>query len=414
MTLPAPQRARTTAERAARVVSRPVAVDHAAASRRPIRVALLATSVEFGGIERVVLNLVEYMGQDVEFVPIIFTRSDVEKTAFFDRLRALGVAYDPIYMDAVTPMAADAVNLVRLLRLLRNRTFDLIHSHGYRADIFALAMSKWFRVPLVSTCHGFTPNDARLRFYCSLDAFALRRFARVIAVSARMKDELIAYGVDEARIRVVINAVAEVPAEDRLTTRASARASLGMGDDDFVLGYVGRLSQEKGVAHLVDAFATVAAAHPNCRLLIVGDGPERAALEQQTRAHGLTSRVIFAGFQGDTRESYSAMDAFVLPSLTEGTPMALLEAMGYRLPVVASAVGGVPAVLADRENGILVEAGNVPQLAQAIGSLVAEVPLRESLAEAGVQAVRDRYGVDGWIQRTREIYRETLEEGRRK
>jgi glycosyltransferase involved in cell wall biosynthesis len=415
MTPAAPRRALTTAGSASRFAARPVAVEHPEAGRRPLRVALLATSVEFGGIERVLLNLLEHMDSSVELVPVVFTRTDIRETSFFDRLRAGRIAHNTLFVNVVRPYSIlnPLVNLQQLVALVRRGGFDLIHSHGYRADVFGLAVARWCRRPIVSTCHGFVDNDARLRFYNALDARVLRQFTRVIAVSNSMKDHLVAHGVGGNRIRVITNAVTEASAAEQGRTRRQVRAAAGFADADFVFGYAGRLSEEKGVASLIDAFASLPAAPAGSRLLIVGDGPERQALEQQAAARGVASRTTFAGFQSDMGPWFSAMDAFVLPSLTEGTPMALLEAMGYRLPVIASAVGGVPAVLTDRENGLLVDPGSVAQLVQTMQALTTTPSLRKAVAEAGVQAIRDRYGVDGWIHRTREVYLEAMAEGRR-
>lgn len=380
---------------------------------KPVRVALLATSVQFGGIERVLLNLLQHMDSGVELVPLIFTRTDIKETSFFDRLRALGISPEVLYVNSIRPYSLlnPLVNLGQLSAVIRKRGFDLIHSHGYRADVFGLAVASWHRLPIVSTCHGFIGNDARLRFYNALDRHVLKRFTRVIAVSAQMKEDLVAQGINAERVHVIANAVAEVPREERARTRRDVRSALEVRDDDFVFGYVGRLSEEKGVQYLVDAFASLPPEHGRARLFIVGDGPRRRELEHQAHERGVASGVTFTGFQSDTARWYSAMDAFVLPSLTEGTPMALLEAMAYRLPVIANAVGGVPAILSNRENGILLPPADVPQLCQAMQRMMTTPRLRETLSEAGVQSVRGRYDVRNWVRSVRDVYHETLADG---
>lgn len=376
------------------------------ASARPLRVALMTTSVEFGGIERVVLNLLEHMGPEVEFVPLVFTRTDTAATGFFERLHAAHVRYEPIYVNAIRPalVASPLANLAQIVGCVRNQRIDLIHSHGYRADVFALAVSRLFGIPVVATCHGFTPTDARLRVYCALDARILRAFAAVIAVSAEMRRDLECRGIRPDRIHLVPNAVPEVAVGESARMRHAARARIGLTDDHFVYGYVGRLSLEKGVEHLLDAFALHSGASPNSRLLVVGDGPSRPGLERQAIDRGVGSRVVFTGFRTDTDVWYSALDAFVLPSLTEGTPMALLEAMNHGVPAIASAVGGVPAVLTDGANGLLVPPGDVARLAAAMETLAASSSLRRTLAEAGAQTVRRQYNVREWVNSIRDVY----------
>jgi glycosyltransferase involved in cell wall biosynthesis len=372
----------------------------------------MATSVEFGGIERVLLTQLQHMDREIELVPIVFTRTDRPDNSFFHRLRALGVRHETLFVNTVRPYALlnPVVNLGQALRLVRRSRFDLIHSHGYRADAFALAVARWHRLPLVSTCHGFVGIDRRLRFYNALDARLLRSFTRVIAVSHRMKEDLVAHGLSDDRVEVIANAVAEAPVGERAADRQSARSRLGIADGEFVFGYVGRLSEEKGVHYLLDAAAQTRTCSTPCRFVIVGDGPQRGALEALARKHALDGTVVFTGFQGDTAPWYAAMDAFVLPSVTEGTPMALLEAMACGVPSIASAVGGVPAVIADGHNGLLVRPADVEHLSTQMRALASATPLRLSLAAGAIETVRARYGVAAWVQNMAAVYRRSLQD----
>jgi glycosyltransferase involved in cell wall biosynthesis len=382
---------------------------------RPMRVALLATSVEFGGIERVLLNLVQHMEPGVELVPLVFTRTDIKETSFFDRLQALGVSPEMLYVNSIWPQLVlnPLVNLGQIIALVRKRGFDLIHSHGYRADAFALPAAKCCAVPVVSTVHGLIGNDSRLRLYNAIDRRILRFFTRVIAVSGAIKDDLLAHRVSADRVHVVANAVTPVPENDARAARREMRADLGIGESDFVFGYVGRLSPEKGVRYLIDAAAQLAAARSGIRLLIVGDGSDRGQLEQAAQDGALRGRVTFAGFQSDTSPWYSAMDVLVLPSLTEGTPMTLLESMAIGVPAIASRVGGVPSVVADGDNGILVEPGSARDLHQAMARVAIDTALRVRIAEHARQSIREHYNVQSWIRQTVAVYDAALSNPKR-
>ena len=376
--------------------------------RAPIRVALLATIVDFGGIERVLLTLLQHMGSPIEIVPILFTRTDTQERSFFDSLRRLGVPHEMIYVNTSRAKYWNPVRNIRQANaLIRRQRFDLIHSHGYRADLIGLVAAKRFGLPLVSTCHGFISTDSHLSFYRHLDIFLLRYFTRVIAVSGRMKDDLIGRGVAAAKIDVITNAVADVATPHQANSRKETRSRLGIGNEEFVFGFVGRLSEEKGVEQLVEAARGLAAGTRACRLLIVGDGPRRAPLERTVRDLGLSSRVDFVGFQSDTSAWYPAMDAFVLPSLTEGTPMALLEAMAHGLPVIATAVGGVPAMLSDQDNGLLVPPADPEMLLAAMQAVAADAGLRARLSDGAIRSVREAHGVGTWIDRIRDLYMAT-------
>lgn len=378
-----------------------------------IRVALLATPVNFGGIERVNATMLQYMRSSVEFLPVLFTRTDTKERAFFERLQMLGMAHDTFYVNTSRPICFNPVrNVAETLAVLRRQRLDLIHSHGYRANLIAFVVSRCLGLPLVSTCHGFIPSSRRLRLYRGLDIFLLRHFTRVIAVSSQMRDELVANGVDARRIQVITNAIATVDDVSRETVRKQTRARIGIGWREFVFGYVGRLSEEKGLLYLLQAARQLSLPHGEWRILVVGDGSHRTALEHAVRQLGLDGKVIFAGFQSDTSAWYPAMDAFVLPSMMEGTPMSLLEAMAQRIPVIASAVGGVTAIVSDRENGLLVPPADPVKLADAMRTLAADPCLCRRISDGGIRSVRDNYDIGSWTRKVRDVYLETIREHR--
>jgi glycosyltransferase involved in cell wall biosynthesis len=275
--------------------------------------------------------------------------------------------------------------------------------------MFALAVAKCFSLPVVATCHGFTPNDRRLRFYCAVDALVLRAFTRVIAVSAQMKADLIAGGIDATRVDVVTNAVASVSDDERELVRTQARRRLGIDHECFVFGYVGRLSDEKGVDYLLQALKAWPRPYDSMRLLVVGDGPRRQPLETLAHEWGLNEVVRFVGFQPDAAPWYSAMDAFVLPSLTEGTPMALLEAMAHGLPAIGTRVGGVPAVITDSVNGLLVPPADPAKLLKAMQVVTASAQLRDILSRGARESIRVTFNVVDWVHRVRAVYMKTLD-----
>jgi glycosyltransferase involved in cell wall biosynthesis len=182
------------------------------------------------------------------------------------------------------------------------------------------------------------------------------------------------------------------------------RARLQVRDGGFVFGYVGRLSPEKGVEHFLAAARLLAGRGVRARYLVVGDGPDRPRLEGLA-SEMPTSEVTFAGFQRDTDSWFAAMDAFVLPSLTEGTPVALLQAMAHGLPAIASNVGGVPAVIAHLDTGLLVPPGEPDRLADAMARVLEQPETGRGLATRARESIARRYGTQEWIARTVGVYR---------
>jgi glycosyltransferase involved in cell wall biosynthesis len=186
------------------------------------------------------------------------------------------------------------------------------------------------------------------------------------------------------------------------------RDRLGLEPNAIVVGGVGRMSPEKGFHHLVESVALARAQGPNLDLVFAGDGPERHRLERDTRTLGLEGHVHFLGVQQDPRPVYAAMDVFALPSLEEGSPNALLEAMACGRAVVATRVGGVPEIVEHERSGLLVEPGSPPVFAVALKRLAIDPVLRQRLAHAATRRVRERFDISRMVAKHAALYRDLL------
>jgi glycosyltransferase involved in cell wall biosynthesis len=290
-------------------------------------------------------------------------------------------------------------SVVELCELLN---VDIVHSHGYRPDVIDGGAIRAIGIPTVSTVHGWTRGPLRNRIYEYLHRLALRRFDAVISVSEPMRHQLVAAGVRSDRIRVVRNAYTQTAAP---LDRTAARELLGIPPDAWVAGWVGRLSQEKGIDVFVDAMAHVH--DPRIMAYVIGDGPERVVQEARAGA-SLSARIHWAGMVDEAGRLCSAFDAFVLSSRTEGIPIALLEAMASGTPVVATRVGGVPDVVRPHE-ALLVEPEKAEQLAAAI------VAVRDDPSAAAERAQNARirlavaFGRDQWLDAHERVYAESAE-----
>ncbi len=371
--------------------------------RRRIRVAFMLTPVAFGGAERVCLTLLKNINRErFDIVPILLTRPWEKDNVFARELRKEG--YEICEIPVALRETGDYLRVPRCYKLvwraLKDRGFHLLHTHGYFADIVGIPVARLNGLPSLSTCHGYIPSTWKVQLYNALDRIALKFGTQVLAVSEAIKQDLVHAGLSPGRVQVVVNAVG--PATDRDMTHANreaGRKSHGICSTDFVLGYVGRLSAEKGLKYLLTACAELVTSGVPLRALIIGEGPQRNELGQLSRQLGLADRVVFVGFQEDVVQWLSCMDVFVLPSLNEGTPMALLEAMAHGVPAVASAVGGVPQVIKHGETGILVSPGRAEEISKATLALFGDPAARQKLAENALVLVRTRYGVEQWIGR---------------
>ncbi len=215
---------------------------------------------------------------------------------------------------------------------------------------------------------------------------------RYVTPSECARRELLAYGYyGPDRVRAIPNGVEVLP--DDPAARGRIRAELGLGAAPVVIS-TSRFHPQKGVRHLVDAFALLRASSPAARLVLVGDGAERPDLEGQAQQLGLGDSAVFTGFRKDVADLLRAADLFALPSLGEGHPNGALEAMAAGLPVVASGVGGVPDVVVDGETGLLVPPCEAAPLRDALARLIAAPDLAARLGRAGRERVRERFSLE--------------------
>lgn len=286
----------------------------------------------------------------------------------------------------------------RLLRQVIEEVRPLVvHTHGYHADLLGGLAARHSRTPWMVTMHGFTGGGRKNRFYEWLQVKAARRAERVIAVSAALRDRLVTGGIPPGRVSLLPNAWA--PGD--LLDRDEAREKLGIAGREFVIGWVGRLSPEKGADVFLRALARLAGVP--WRASIIGDGPERRRLEQLARDLGVASRVTWHGLVPAAASYFAAFDCWVLSSHTEGTPIALFEAMAAEVPVVVTAVGGVPAVVSSAE-ALQVPAGDPDALAGAIRATMDQPGAATLRAGAARRRLLDHYAPGPWVEAHLAVY----------
>jgi glycosyltransferase involved in cell wall biosynthesis len=251
--------------------------------------------------------------------------------------------------------------------------------------------------------HGYTGTSRAVRLYEELDRWSLRGAARVITVCSAFAADLARRGVRPERLHVQHTPIRSLGVPEGEAS-AGLRAELAIPESMRVVLAVGRLSREKGHADLVRAFAELRRSQnaPPLKLVVAGDGPERAALERLAGELDIAGDVILAGHRHSIREFYALADAFVLPSHSEGSPNVLLEAMDAGVPVVATRVGGVPELAVHERDALLTERGDISGMAAAIGRVLRGGDLRERLL-AGGRAVVERQSPARYYEEIRRV-----------
>ncbi len=356
----------------------------------------------FGGAEARVVQLASAFGPQMCQVAVL------QGSPLAKHMRAIG--QQPV------EIAAGKTNLFisrRLAEWLREGFFTLVDAHNVQSYFWTVLALRNVdpRPALVATIHSSTgieyAGTMKGRFYRRIERWAEPQFDQVVTVSEYLREAMVKDGVPAGQIMAVPNATEMKPASREEGLRV--RQELGIRPDQRVIGALGRLEPAKGYDLLIQAVAGLSHEHANLCCLIAGSGRMEPSLRRQAAELGVEDRLIFAGFRKDVPQLLAAMDIFALPSRTEGIPIALLEACTSRLPVVAARVGGVPEVIHNAENGLLVQPDDPGALAEALDTLLQDQALANSLAEQAAADIPIRFSVDEMIYGTRLAYAAALE-----
>ncbi len=284
-----------------------------------------------------------------------------------------------------------------LAETLRAFAPDVVHTHGYRADVMAGGVARRLACPTVSTVHGYTGGGVKNRFYEWLQRRTITRFDAVVAVARPLVDQLADAGVARECIHFIQNAWA--PRRPFLN-RSEARAALGLPERGYVVGWVGRLSREKGADVFIEALAYLRDLPVTASVL--GGGAEEATLRALADGLDLGDRIRWHGIVPEAGTLLRAFDAFALSSRTEGTPIVLFEAMAAGVPIVAAAVGGVPDVVSSRE-AFLVPPEDPARLAAVLRALHTGTDVTGLLVSAR-HRLEAEFGIEPWLDRYEDLY----------
>jgi L-malate glycosyltransferase len=329
-----------------------------------------------------------------------------------DQLLALGIPLTVINERSVGPYGI----LKRLRTLLSSSSPHILHTHRYKENFLGAMAARWTCRPfLVKTVHGIADSftgvaGIKMAANQQLDQFITKRyFSRIICVSHQIH-QVLGESLPAEKLVTIHNGV-DLATCRATSDRATTRKSLGLREDDVVLGTAGRLVPVKGFGFLIEAAEILGRTVPNLRCVIVGDGPEADALQKRIDELHLSGRVQLVGFRRDVWDILAALDIFVLPSLGEGVPMIILEAMALGTPIVATAVGGVPEVLTESESGLLVPPRDPEAIAAACARLLGDVSLRTDIVSRARHRVEAKFSAARMTRDVVNLYRDIARNG---
>jgi glycosyltransferase involved in cell wall biosynthesis len=389
------------------------------ASSQPIRVLRVIARLNVGGPALHVAYLTEGLagrGYDTTLVAGSLARGE-ESMAHVAESRDARIVTIPHLHREISPLE-DARAIVRLAQLIREERPHILHTHTAKAGAvgrIAALLAGGARPPIiVHTFHGHVLrgyfNPLTTLGFRTLERWLAHVTTRLIAVSPEVRDDLVRLGVARREkftvIRLGIELGERVGGDDEL--RRETRRQLGVGPDAFMVGWVGRMTAVKRTEDVVRAFRELLDREVDAYLCLVGDGPDRPRLERLAHELGIVRRCLFVGYQDDVAPYYEAIDALLLPSVNEGTPVSVIEALAAGRPAVATSVGGVPDIVRDGVDGYLVQVGDAAKLGQRLAELAADPARRDEMGRDGRERVVERYAVARLVDEIDALYRELL------
>ena len=340
-----------------------------------------------------------------------------DSMAYVARDAGINVARVPQLHREISPIS-DPIAISRLLQAIKHVRPHILHTHTAKAGAVgrtAALLAGSARPPvIVHTYHGHVLrgyfDPVRTRAFLETERALARQTTRLIAVAPGVRDDLVELGVAAPEKFSVIRLGIDLEARIHGDRRAEYRRLFGVPEDRFVVGWIGRMTAIKRLPDLLRSFAQLLDRGIDATLCLVGDGPDREAVEELASELGVTRHVLFVGYQREVAPYYAFFDALALPSANEGTPVVAIESLAAARPVVATRVGGVEDVVSDGIDGFLVEPGSVEGVTDALARLAVDPALRAQMGAAGRERVIPRYRVSRLVDDVDELYRELLSE----
>ena len=384
----------------------------------PLRILHVIARLNLGGAAHQVLRLAAEQRRRGHEVLVVAGRVPAGEESMEHVAAELAVPLQPLpTLQRELDVRADAAAVRELRRLLRSWRPTVLHTHAAKAGATgrsaAVLAGRARPRALVHTFHGHVLRGyfgaRRERAFRLVEQALARRTDVLVAVSEEVRDDLAELGVaPRKRFAVIPYGFSEDDVAAAAGARACVRRELGLGDETFVVGWIGRLTAIKRPLDLVSTLRALVDLGVDGALVAVGDGEERERVESLARELAVTDRLHLVGYRTNIGDWHAAFDALLLTSANEGTPVAAIEALLARKPVVATRVGGTPAVVSDGVTGFLADTGDTERLARRLAELARDPRLRERLGRAGADRVRERFGVERMVDETEAAYRRAL------
>lgn len=376
---------------------------------KKIRVLQGIRQGKVGGGESVLLSLVENIDKEI-FEPVVLSFTD---GPMVEQLKAMNIPVHIIHTEK--PFDISVWKKVR--KLIRDERIDIVHAHGTRANSNMFWATRKEGLPLIYTCHGWSFHQDQHSLKRKIRIWGERILTRKATVNicvsnANKKEGIALFG--KSFDPVVIQNSIDGRKFDPDREYKDVRKEFGIDRSEILLGFIARFTWQKQPLVLINAFADALKEVPEVRLLLVGDGEQKQEALMLIEKLGIKEKIVLEDFRKDVPDLLAAIDIFVLPSLWEGLPVALLEAMSMSKPIIATGVDGTAEVIEDRVSGYLISTDNLKeQIAKAITHLCRNKELRDNLGAGARRRIQEHYNVEMMTKKNEEIYKNLYDENQR-
>jgi glycosyltransferase involved in cell wall biosynthesis len=355
------------------------------------------------GSERVILTLGQNINREkFDMTLLCMDRNDGKSETLISTAKNVGIPAVTVAVSGKLDMNA----IKKIRTIIKSKNVSIIHSHDFKSDFYGLLASVNLRTARVATAHGSTRDSLMKKFYLFFDEWLIYRFFdKIIAVSQKLKSELGDKYIRKDKIIVIQNGLGMDLVKPQ---KNSDEPPLPISEDKSVFAVISRLFPDKGHQYFIEAFSSVHRKYPDTIALIIGNGPRKNHIEKMVSGMGLVDSIYLCDVRNDMDQVYRNIDCLVIPSLTEGLPYVLLEAMAYRVPVLATSVGDIPLLVKNGNTGYLVSPRDIMALERSMVDFLNNRKEANRMAVNGQDLVREFFSADKMVRQTEDLYHSLL------
>ena len=366
-----------------------------------VKILHLISSAGFFGAENVIIELAkELLSSNYDSIIGVFNNIHSVHTEIADAAKNYNLNVRLFTCNG--PFDLKALSTIR--HFIKENDIKIIHSHGYKSNFYALLATLYNKnLSSITTCHLWTGESLRDRIYEFLDKIMLNRFDRIVTVSDELMAQVATLRVSKGKVTTIYNGI-DLNRFNGSVNIDEIRKKFNIPLHFKVIGTIGRLNEQKAQIFIIESASQILKVFPDTIFMIVGDGPLKQSLQEKVVAAKLENNFLFTGIYKNIPEILAAMDIFILPSLAEGLPMALLEAMAAKKPIIASKVGSIPQLIIPDETGLLIEPRDVPSLENSIIGLLNDKDKAGKLAENGYMTIVNKFSSKVMTRKYIDVY----------